>query len=293
VFRVLDKLDKIGPAKVRLELTAGYQDESGDRIPGLGLEDRQVDAIEAFLAIESGPRDGVLEELRRLFAGVEGADDEIEVLARISHQLDVLGYGEDRAALDVSIARGLGYYTGPVWEAVLLDAPQFGSVFGGGRYDDLVMRFLGERVPATGGSIGVDRLLAALVHLGRLQTRHSTAEVLVTVLDRSMLDDYLTLTWELRRAGIPTELYLGSGRNPGKQMKYADRTGVPLALLYGPDEKARGVVAVKDLAAGRERSQEIEGREQWVQERPGQRDVPREGLVPALRELLEQIRAAG
>jgi histidyl-tRNA synthetase len=293
VFRVLDKLDKIGAAKVRLELTSGYRDESGDRIPGLGLESRQVDRIEAFLAIQAGPRDGVLEQLRELFAGLEGAAAEIDVLARISHQLDLLGYGAERAALDVSIARGLGYYTGPVWEAVLLDAPQFGSVFGGGRYDDLVMRFLGERVPATGGSIGVDRLLAALVHLGRLRTRHATAEVLVTVLDRSMLDDYLTLTWELRRAGIPTELYLGGGRNPGKQMKYADRIGVPLVLLYGPDEKARGVVAVKDLAAGSERSQEIEGREQWVQERPGQRDVPRERLVAALQELLGQIRAAG
>jgi len=293
VFRVLDKLDKIGPERVRLELTRGYQDDSGDRIPGLGLDTGQVDRIEAFLAIEPGPREGVLERLRELFAGTEGADEPIAILARISHQLDLLGYDESRAVLDVSIARGLGYYTGPVWEAVLLDAPQFGSVFAGGRYDDLVLRFLGERVPATGGSIGVDRLLAALVHLKRLETRHATAEVLVTVLDRDMMDDYVTLAWELRRAGLNTELYLGSGRNPGKQMKYADRTGIPLVLLYGPDEKARGVVAVKDLAAGRARSQDIEGREQWVQERPGQRDLPREGLVTALSALLREIRAQG
>src|SRR6202011_5778994 len=106
----------------------------------------------------------ILAQLRELFAGIEGAEEQIAALTRISGHLYALGYGDDRVALDLSIARGLAYYTGTVFEAMLLDAPQFGSIFGGGRYDNLVMRFLGQRIPAVGASIGVDRLLAALPH---------------------------------------------------------------------------------------------------------------------------------
>ncbi|HEY2737048.1 MAG TPA: HisS family protein, partial [Thermoanaerobaculia bacterium] len=167
VFRVLDKLDKVGLEKVRLELTKGYKDASGDEIKGLGFASAQVDKIERFLDIRADDRREVVAALRDLFVGVEGADREVGLVERISNHLYALGYGPDRASLDLSIARGLAYYTGPVFEAMLLDAPQFGSVFGGGRYDGLVLRFLGEEVPATGASIGVDRLLAALVHLGR------------------------------------------------------------------------------------------------------------------------------
>jgi len=289
VFRVLDKLEKIGAKKLRLELTTGYEDESGDRIPGLGLESGQVDGIERFLALRAENREGLLGALRELFGSLPEAEAEIDTLARIGHQLDVMGFDESEAELDVSIARGLAYYTGPVYEAVLLDAPEFGSVFGGGRYDDLVMRFLGERVPATGGSIGVDRLLAALVHLGKLRTRHATADVLVTVFDRKDLDDDLRTVQELRRAGIAAELYVGSGRGPGKQLRYADKTGIPLALVCGPDEKERGVVAIKDLAAGARESAQVESREQWREERPGQREIPRGDLVASVRSLLDQI----
>src|SRR4029079_14032019 len=168
VFRVLDKLDKVDPEKVRLELTTGYVDSSGDPIRGVGVSSESVDRIERFLQIRSDDRREVVAQLRELFAGVPGADAEVGVVERISNHLYALGYGEDRVSLDLSIARGLAYYTGPVFEAVLLDAPQFGSVFGGGRYDNLVMRFLGERIPAVGASIGVDRLLAALDSLGRI-----------------------------------------------------------------------------------------------------------------------------
>jgi histidyl-tRNA synthetase len=240
VFRVLDKLDKIGSRKIRLELTTGYKDESGDTIPGVGLRDEQVDKIERFLEIRSDDRREVVTQLHDLFAGVEGADREIGVVERISSHLYALGYGEDKVSLDLSIARGLAYYTGPVFEANLLDAPQFGSVFGGGRYDDLVMRFLGEKVPAVGASMGVDRLLSALIHLGRTGHQKSTAKVLITNMDAALEDDYLAMTWELRRAGIPAELYLGTARGPGKQLKYADAWGVPIAILYGSNEKERG-----------------------------------------------------
>src|SRR5437016_608035 len=134
------------------------------------------------------------------YAGIS-SEQGVDVVERISNHLYALGYGDDRVALDLSIARGLAYYTGPVFEAILLDAPQFGSVFGGGRYDDLVMRFLGERIPAVGASMGVDRLLAALESLKKSGSRRATARVLVTVMDRSLIDDYLQMTWELRRAG--------------------------------------------------------------------------------------------
>lgn len=288
VFRVLDKLEKAGPEKVRLELTTGYVDESGDPISGLGLAADQVDRIDRFLAIRSDSRARVLEGLRQLFAGLDGASEAIDTVERISRQLAGLGYGDDKVALDLSIARGLAYYTGPVYEAVLLDAPEFGSVFGGGRYDDLVLRFLGERVPATGASIGVDRLLAALSHLGRVEERRSTAQVLVTAMDPELTGEYLAMTWELRRAGIATELYMAGGR-VGKQLKYADRWNVPLCLLLGSDEKARGVVTLKDMEVGRRKARKLEEREEWLAERPGQREVPRGELVSTVREMLAAI----
>jgi histidyl-tRNA synthetase len=285
VFRVLDKLDKIGPDKVRRELTTGYKDESGDPIPGVGLRPEQVDRIEQFLAIKGETREEILTGLRDVFGAVEGSDEAIAPLAQISRHLSSLGYHEDRAVIDLSIARGLAYYTGPVFEAVLLDAPEFGSVFGGGRYDDLVLRFLGERVPATGASIGVDRLLAALIKLGRTGTRKATAKVLVTTIDPSLTPDYLALTWELRRAGIATEMYLGAEKGLGKQIKYADRCGIPLVVIFGSDEKAKGMVTLKDLEAGAQAAGALQkNRDQWRQLRPGQFEVAREDLVKAVSE---------
>lgn len=292
VFRVLDKLDKAGAEKVRLELTTGYVDDSGDPIAGLGLAASQVDRIEEFLALRAEGREEVLAGLRRLFAGLEGAAEAVAGVERISGDLAALGYGDDKVSLDPSIARGLAYYTGPVYEAVLLDAPEFGSVFGGGRYDDLVQRFLGERVPATGASIGVDRLLAALVHLGKVKARQATSQVLVTAMDPELTADYLAMTYELRRAGVPAELYMASGR-VGKQLKYADRWDIPISVLYGSDEKARGVVTLKDMDVGRRKARALAAREEWLAERPGQREVPRRELVAAVRELLAEIDRSG
>src|ERR1700680_4361688 len=289
VFRVLDKLDKVGIDKVKLELTTGYHDVSGDFIPGLALSAGQVDKVVHFLAIRSEDRREVVAQLRELFAEVTGGRERIAVVERISHQLYSLGYGDEQVTLDLSIARGLAYYTGPVFEAILLDAPQYGSVFGGGRYDDLVMRFLGEKVPATGASIGVDRLLAALVHLGKAVGQKATAKVLVVAMDPGLQDDYLAVTFELRRAGVPTELYLGTEKGIGKQLKYADQCGVPIALLLGSEEKARGVVTLKDMEVGRRRAQALADRKDWLEERPGQVVVRREELVAGTRELLARI----
>lgn len=287
VFRVLDKLDKVGIKKVRLELTEGYVDSSGDPIRGLGLEHSQVDKIEQFLQIPATDRRATLEQLRSTFHGVEGADEELGKIEKMSNHLYSLGYADSEVSLDVSIARGLAYYTGPVFEANLLDAPQFGSVCGGGRYDELVMRFLGERIPAVGASIGVDRLLAAMTHLGRIGKQKSTAKVLITRMDPSLEDDYVAMVWELRRAGIPAELYLGNAKKgPGKQLKYGDAWGVPIAVLYGSNEKERGVVTLKDMEVGRQKAEALARREEWLEARPGQREVPRTELVSTVREML-------
>jgi histidyl-tRNA synthetase len=289
VFRVLDKLDKVGLDKVSRELINGYKDESGDTIRGVGLSGDQVDRIKRFLDIKSDARRDVISSVRELFAGLDHAAAQIDVVEKISNHLYALGYGDDRVSLDLSIARGLAYYTGPVFEAILLDAPQFGSVFGGGRYDGLVMRFLGEPIPAVGASIGVDRLLAALAHLGRVDTRKATARVLVTNMDRAMTDDYLQLTWELRRANIPTEFYIGTAKRLGKQLEYADQYDIPLAILCGSNEKAQGVVTVKNMAAGRAKASQLDDRSKWLAERPGQTTLPRERLVEGIRDLLAEM----
>jgi histidyl-tRNA synthetase len=292
VFRVLDKLDKVGIEKVRLELMGGYKDESGDTIRGLGLSQEQVARIEGFLSVKADSRREVVAQVRDLFRTVDGSRELIDVVERISNHLYALGYGDDRVSLDLSIARGLAYYTGPVFEAILLDAPQFGSVFGGGRYDNLVMRFLGEAIPAVGASIGVDRLLAALTHLGKIGQQRATARVLVTNMDASLAEDYLAMTWELRRAGIPTEFYVGTAKGPGKQLKYGDQYEIPIALLYGSNEKSQGIVTVKDMTVGREKAKAVGDRKEWLAARPGQIAVPRGELVPAIRKLLAEIEGA-
>jgi histidyl-tRNA synthetase len=284
VFRVLDKLDKVGLDKVARELMNGYKDESGDTIRGVGLSAEQVDRIKRFLDIKSDSRREVVSSVRALFAGLDHAAAQIDVVEKISNHLYSLGYGDDRVSLDLSIARGLAYYTGPVFEAILLDAPQFGSIFGGGRYDGLVMRF--------GASIGVDRLLAALAHLGRVDTRKATARVLVTNMDRALTEDYLQMTWELRRAEIPTEFYIGTAKRLGKQLEYADQYDIPLAILCGSNEKAQGIVTVKNMAAGRAKATMLDDRSKWLAERPGQTTIPRERLVEGIRDLLAEIESA-
>ncbi len=287
VFRVLDKLDKVGLDKVKRELMNGYKDESGDTIRGVGLAADQVDRIERFLAVKSDSRRDVVSQVRALFSGLDHAAAQLDVVERISNHLYALGYDDDRVSLDLSIARGLAYYTGPVFEAILLDAPQFGSVFGGGRYDDLVMRFLGESIPAVGASIGVDRLLAAAAQ--NLVNRKATARVFVTNMDATLTDEYLAMTWELRRAGIPTEFYLGNAQGPRKQLKYADQYDIPLVILYGSQEKEQGTVTVKDMVAGRERAKPVADRKEYLAQRAGQVTVPRGELVASIRKMLAEI----
>ncbi len=215
----------------------------------------------------------------------------VQELKQIEDLLAASGYFADRIRLDPSVVRGLGYYTGPVYEAELTfdilddkgNKRQFGSVAGGGRYDDLVKRFTGQEVPATGISIGVDRLLAALREKGRMQSAEH-GPVVVTVMDRERMADYQGMVAELRSAGIRAEVYLGNPKNFGNQLKYADRRNSPVAIIEGGDEKARGIVQIKDLILGAQIAQDAT-LEEW-KDRPSQIEVPRGVLVGKVRETL-------
>ena len=217
----------------------------------------------------------------------------VEELEQIQEILEKQGYGPDRIVIDPSVVRGLGYYTGPVYEAELtfeiLDEKgrkrQFGSVAGGGRYDDLVKRFTGQVVPATGVSIGVDRLLAALRAKGRAGAE-AQGPVIVTVMDRDRMADYQAMASMLRRAKIRAEVYLGNPKNFGNQLKYADKRNSPVAIIQGTDEAARGVVLLKDLYLGARIATEA-SLEEWKSQ-PAQTEVALGDLVAAVRRLLGQ-----
>jgi len=291
VLRTIDKFDKVGAAGVRELLGKGRLDASGAYIDGVGLSDDQAAPVLAFLTSRGDTVTKTLSNLRDAVGtsaiGAEGVG-ELETMAEL---LDAGGYGADRIILDPSVVRGLGYYTGPVFEAELTfeifdekgRKRQFGSVSGGGRYDDLVKRFTGQSVPATGVSIGVDRLLAALREKGRIGS-HSRGPVVVTVMDRDRMADYQAMVTELRNAGIRAEVYLGNPKNFGNQLKYADTRNSPIAIIEGGDEKAQGIIQIKDLILGAQIAQNAT-LEEW-KERPSQFTVDRAELVAKVREIL-------
>lgn len=292
ILRTIDKFDKVGALGVKELLTTGRKDSSGAVIDGVGLSNEQADRVLAFLQARSDSNQSTLQNLRDAVAnsgiGAEGVDE----LEEIAALLDAQGYGPDRIVIDPSVVRGLGYYTGPVYEAELTfeihdekgRKRQFGSVAGGGRYDDLVKRFTGQAVPATGVSIGVDRLLAALAAKGQAQET-AQGPVVVTVMDRARMAEYQAMASELRRAGIRAEVYLGNPKNFGNQLKYADKRASPVAIIQGGDEAARDVVQIKDLVLGAKIAEEAT-LEEW-KANPAQTEVPRSGMVAAVRRILD------
>ena len=291
VLRTIDKFDKVGEAGVRELLTKGRLDASGAFIDGVGLSEDQAEPVLAFLTSKAADVAKTFENLRGAVGGSAIGAEGIAELAQIAELLDAGGYGADRIEIDPSVVRGLGYYTGPVFEAELTfeifdekgRKRQFGSVSGGGRYDDLVKRFTGQSVPATGVSIGVDRLLAALREKGRIGGTEA-GPVVVTVMDRDRMADYQAMVTELRNAGIRAEVYLGNPKNFGNQLKYADKRNSPVAVIEGGDEKANGVIQIKDLILGAKIA-ESATLEEW-KERPSQFEVSRDDLVAKVREIL-------
>ena len=291
VLRQIDKFDKVGEAGVRELLTTGRTDASGAEIEGVGLDASQAEPVLRFLTSKGDDNATTLQNLRAAVGGSVVGAEGVDELAQIAAMLDAMGMGADRVVIDPSVVRGLGYYTGPVFEAELtfeiLDDKgrkrQFGSVAGGGRYDDLVERFTGQKVPATGVSIGVDRLLAALREKGLAGTE-AQGPVVVTVMDRDRMADYQAMAAELRAAGIRAEVYLGNPKNFGNQLKYADKRAAPIAIIQGADEAGRGVVQVKDLILGAKIAAQASV-EEWKSQ-PAQVEAPRGALVATVREML-------
>ena len=292
VLRAIDKLDRLGVDGVRALLGYGRKDESGDFTDGAGLGNAQADVVVGFMQAKRDNGADTCARLRELVGdsviGLEG----VEELETIAELLAAGGYAADRIEIDPSVVRGLGYYTGPVYEAELTfeikdekgRSRNFGSVAGGGRYDDLVKRFTGQEVPATGVSIGVDRLLAALQAKGRLDTT-AQGPVVVTVMDKARMADYQAMVAELRQAGIRAEVYLGNPKNFGNQLKYADKRGSPIAVIEGDTEKENSVIQIKDLILGGQIAENAT-LEEW-RDRPSQYEVVRGDLVARVREILE------
>ena len=294
VLRAVDKLDRLGPDGVRLLLGEGRKDESGAFTKGAGLQAKAAESVLAFVAAAGETRASTLAKLADVIGGSAEGDAGLEELARIDAALKGMGVAEDQARFDPSVVRGLEYYTGAVFEAELLmqttdDRGQkvnFGSIGGGGRYDDLVARFTGQPVPATGFSFGVSRLAAALRAAGVEEDRGPRGPVVVIAFDEDGMDDYFRAVSELRAVGIAAEVYLGAS-GMRAQMKYADRRLAPAAVILGGDERANGQVTIKDLDLGRALSSGVDGNEAWRAERPGQVTVARDQLTPVVRAIIE------
>jgi len=293
-------------------LGEGRKDESGDFTKGANLDDEQIELVFQSLKfkVEFEARgDGI--ERQSLIGEVPGRfllqkeGGELlrqgrSELVEIGKLVAASGYGPDRIRIDPSVVRGLEYYTGPVYEVELtLETKdekgrpvRFGSVGGGGRYDGLVSRFRGEPVPATGFSIGVSRLQAALTMLGKLDTVPEFGPVVVTVFDRDRIAEYQKMVADLRGANIRAELYLGNPKNMGNQLKYADRRHSPCVIIQGSDEKddpAGPQVLLKDLILGAELAKLEKDRDEYLQKQgEAQTKVPQASLVDEVRKILDR-----
>jgi len=293
VLRAIDKLDRLGVDGVSALLGAGRKDDSGDFTKGAGLSAEQAHRILAFVAPDAADEDEHLRQIGTLVGSSAVGAAGLNELEQIVRLLQACGYGPDRVLFDTGVVRGLDYYTGAVFEAQLTfpvknedgEEVVFGSVAGGGRYDDLVARFTGQTVPATGVSIGVSRLMSALMSRG-LMAAAKAPLVVVTVFDKAEAAASFAIVQELRAAGLRAEAYVGNGKM-GDQFKYADKRGAAIAVIEGGDERARGEVTLKDLALGSELAKSVESRAEWVANREAQKSVKRADLVTEIKAMLK------
>jgi len=293
VMRAIDKLDRLGDLGVHLLLTKGRRDESGDFTTGAGLTEENAIRVTSIFQARDIDNETTCDRLRGSPNAPLIRQQGVDELEKLTQLIKAGGYDDGRIIIDPSVVRGLEYYTGPVYEVELTfgikdeegRAVRFGSVAGGGRYDGLVARFRGEPVPATGFSIGVSRLMAALIHLGKVDAKPAPGPVVVTVFDRDRIADYQQMVQTLRHAGVRAELYLGSGKM-GPQLKYADKRNSPCVVIQGGDEKAKGEVQIKDLIEGAKAAAAIASNQEWRESRPAQFAVKEDKLVDAVRELL-------
>ncbi len=304
-LRAIDKYDRLGAEGVKALLGSGRTDESGDFTPGAGLDAHQIAQVGLYVGMNMLPNSDQsaedhwnqqIDEWSDIVGGTSIGAEGIVELRRMSELFAAAGYGFDRIKFDPAVIRGLEYYTGPVFEIELTFKVQnekgqdvvFGSVGGGGRYDGLVSRFRREPVPATGFSIGVSRLANALKLTGNLGATQPVGPVVVLVMDKDQTAGYQAMVSELRNAGIRAEMFLGQTKNFGKQVAYADKRNAPAVIIEGSDERARGVVQVKDLVAGKEAAAGITDNAEWKAARPGQFEVARADMVAAIQKLLSE-----
>ncbi|MGY4315723.1 histidyl-tRNA synthetase [Bradyrhizobium sp. JR3.5] len=311
VLRAIDKLDKFPLDEVAKLLGPGRWDGGeegkGDFTKGAGLSDDGISSVVNFTGwgergsgskSEYSSNDVTIANFESVVGGNRLGLEGIAELSQIKELVAAAGYDQSRIVIDPSVVRGLEYYTGPVYEVeLLLDTKdekgrpvRFGSVGGGGRYDGLVSRFRGEPVPATGFSIGVSRLQAALTMLGKLETRPEFGPVVVTVFDRDRVADYQKMVADLRNANIRAELYLGNPKNMGNQLKYADRRNSPCVIIQGSDEKndpAGPQVIIKNLILGAHLATIEKDRDEYLQKQAQlQVKVAEALLVEEVRKLL-------
>jgi histidyl-tRNA synthetase len=312
VMRAIDKLDRLGPEGVRALLAHGREDKSGDFTEGAELGPEAISRLMSFITAkprsypENDPRQrhyvgtridnfATIRALKDLFPANNHFQSAVNDLAEIAGLVDRVDYAPDRILVDPSVVRGLEYYTGPIYEVELLletndekgRPVRFGSIGGGGRYDGLISRFRGEPVPATGFSIGVSRLQAALRLIGQLDSKPASGPVVVTVFEPGRITDYQKMVAKLRDADIRAELYLGNPKHSvGQQLKYADKRGAPCVVIQGGDEKAKGEVQIKDLIEGAKAAAAIASNQEWRESRPAQFAVNEDKLVEAVREVL-------
>jgi histidyl-tRNA synthetase len=302
VLRAIDKYDRLGADGVRSLLGEGRKDESGDFTRGAGLTPIEIKFVFSAVGIPADVTESDYQELKKLddrYMASTAARDGLRELREIRGLVDSAQYS-DRVQIDKSVVRGLEYYTGPVYEVELIFETKddegrpvrFGSAGGGGRYDGLVARFRGEPVPATGFSIGVSRLLAALQHLGKIETKPEPGPVVVTVFPDVPIAEYQRMVAKLRDAEyapgkkIRAELYLGGGKF-GAQMKYADKRGSPCVVIQGGNEKAKGEVQIKDLVLGAEIAGLSKDRDDYLKKQAeAQFAVNESELVDAVRKVL-------
>lgn len=288
ILRAIDKLQKIGQEAVAAELGEGRVDRSGDPIPGVGLDSGTVTKIIDFVSIDGTDRASVASAIVNKLPSTEPGQAAAKELLDLTACLESLDIAGADVVVDPSLARGLAYYTGPIFEATLPIAPEMGSVMGGGRYDNLVDRFLQDSIPATGMSIGLDRLIAALLKLNLLTLTPTITEVLVMPLSGKQEFIALKAASTLRDSSVRTEVYFGSPNTALRdQLSFANARNIPVAVIVGDDEEAAGTFAVKDLGVGLTARSDIRDREQFRERgKVGQVTVPTAELVAAVKKIL-------
>jgi len=237
VIRTVDKLDKQSWEEIETELKEKIK-----------LSDNSIQKIKNFVFSAKDNQKETLAAFSEIFKGIQIAEEGIQELSEIEKYLDAMGVPQNAWKIDPSVARGLGYYTGPVFETQLLDLKEIGSVFSGGRYDGLVSRFSKQNVPAVGASLGIDRLFSAMETLGLVEKKKSSVQALVLNFEDKAKERVLQILSFLRNKGINSVLYLGSESTLKGQLSYAVKEEIPFVVIVGEEELKENTVVTKNLA---------------------------------------------